>query len=594
MLKRCDIGPRQIVLDVERQLCVDKRELLLSDVFARVVASYCDHLQAKGSPHIEVVAGFRGSDGDWHNLVRLLQVLAEAPLDEAVRHTPRWAALAPTARRHELHAFVEGLYDYWRSFDRYVVLHSEPGPSGFDQRPYRSFNLTVENLTHIIRALYRDTCENITGDHPRIYRQVEAGCNVALIALRQESGLPEPCRPLLGEIPFIRQVWMAPPLIIDPPYNKRSGEFQRVGENPLDGMGIDPSEWLCFPARVGPVVIFVYFHRKFMGLGCALANLFELADDAHLRTRPHAVFVYGAPAGHMARFGELPTVFYDDPENDLLVGAVPDEDRFGYFGYLKKMILTLHNIAMMQRGRMPFHGAMTRISLRSGKSANVLIMGDTATGKSEMLEAFRILGGEQVRGLTVVADDMGSLEVTDDGRILAFGSETGAFIRLDDLQQGYVFAQVDRAIIMSPQKPNARVVVPVTTLECILRGHPVDIVLYANNYENVDAEHPVLERFDTAEQALAVFRNGAAMSKGTTTSSGLVHSYFANVFGPPQYRDVHEVLARRVFETAIDQGVYVGQIRTRLGVQGMESAGPREAARALFDVMTAAPPARPD
>jgi len=589
MLKKCDIEPRQVVLDVEKQLCDDKKGLLASDVFARVVASYCNRLCRNGSPIIEPLLAVRDAAAGWDDVVRLLQALADMPLSEAARRLPRWAAFTQAGRRYELHTFVEGLYDYWRSFDRYVVLHSEPGPSGFDQRPYRSFNLTVENLTHIIRAAYRDICENITGDHPRIYRQVEAGCNVALIALRQDSGLPESYRRLLGGIPLIRQVWMAPPLIIDPPYNKRSGEFQRISENPLAGMNIDPSEWLCFPARVGPVVIFVYFHRKFMGLGCALANLFELADDTHIRTRPHAIYVYGAPASHMARYGELPTVFYDDDENELLVGAVPDEDRFGYFGYLKKMILTLHNIVMMQRGRMPFHGAMTRIILKNGRSANILIIGDTATGKSEMLEAFRILGGEQVRGLTVVADDMGSLEVTEDGRLLGYGTETGAFIRVDDLQQGYVFAQVDRAIIMSPQKPNARVVVPVTTLECVLRGHPVDMLLYANNYENVDSEHPVLEQFTSVDQALAVFRNGAAMAKGTTTSSGLVHSYFANVFGPSQYRQVHEALAQRVFDTAIASGTYVGQIRTRLGVKGMESEGPRDAAKALFEVMTAAP-----
>ncbi len=36
---------------------------------------------------------------------------------------------------------------------------------------------------------------------------------------------------------------------------------------------------------------------------------------------------------------------------------------------------------------------------------------------------------------------------------------------------------------------------------------------------------------------LDIFREGAVMSKGTTTSSGLVHSYFANIFGPPEYKD---------------------------------------------------------
>ena len=79
------------------------------------------------------------------------------------------------------------------------------------------------------------------------------------------------------------------------------------------------------------------------------------------------------------------------------------------------------------------------------------------------------------------------------------------------------------------------------------------------------------------------------MAKGTTTASGLVHSYFANIFGPPQYKELHEGLAARVFNAAMDSGVYVGQIRTRLGIAGSETSGPQEAARALFEVMS-----RPD
>ena len=47
-------------------------------------------------------------------------------------------------------------------------------------------------------------------------------------------------------------------------------------------------------------------------------------------------------------------------------------------------------------------------------------------------------------------------------------------------------------------------------------------------------------------EALKVFRDGTSMSKGTTTSTGLVHTYFANIFGPPQYRELHEQLAGQV------------------------------------------------
>jgi len=279
-------------------------------------------------------------------------------------------------------------------------------------------------------------------------------------------------------------------------------------------------------------------------------------------------------------------VFYDDERNNVLVAAVPCEDRFAYFGYLKKMTLTLHNIVMMKRGRMPYHGAMVRILMKRGAAANILIIGDTAAGKSESLEAFRLIGEDSIREMRIIADDMGSLETTDDGRILGYGTEIGAFVRLDDLQQGYAFGQIDRAIIMSPQKVNARVVLPVTTLDDVLHGYPVDLLLYANNYEPVDGGRPIIERFATAGDALRVFRAGVTMTKGTTTATGLVQTYFANIFGPPQYKDLHERLAAKTFQAAFENGVFVGQVRTRLGLPGYEVVGPQEAAKALLELIS--------
>jgi hypothetical protein len=279
-------------------------------------------------------------------------------------------------------------------------------------------------------------------------------------------------------------------------------------------------------------------------------------------------------------------VFFEEP-GGLLVGAVPGEPRFGYFGYLKKMALTLHNIAMIKRGRLPFHGAMVRIALRSGRAATILMIGDTATGKSESLEAFRTLGAERIREMRIVADDMGSLQVGADGRVLGYGTETGAFVRLDDLQPGFAFGQMDRAIFMSPQKVNARVVLPVTSLDDILAGFPVDYILYANNFEPADEQHPVIQPLDDVEAALATFSAGAAMSKGTTSSKGLTNSYFANPFGAPQMRSLHEGLAQRTFEAAYAGGVFVGQVRTRLAIPGMESEGPKAVAKALLDLLEA-------
>ncbi len=573
---------RQVVLNTEGEICDSISELLRSPIFKRVVNQFCKMLEDKDSPLVGIFKEFNDPHDDWTGVVNLLRSLEENNLEDIARLLPKAKVFLEPETRHLLHQFVEALYDYWRHFDRFMVLRAEPGSSLHDQRPYRSFNATVEKLTHLVRAAYRDICENITGEHPTIYRQVAAGFDVALIAVpKMKAGFPEVYRSLTESIPFIRQIWIQPPLIIDPPMNKRTGQFERIDHNPFAAMRLKADEWLCYPAQVGPLVIWVYFHESFIGLGCSLANLFELASDEQLRQAPDAVFFYGVAPEVLKDYGELPTVFYDGAEGPL-VGGIPAEDRFGYFGYLKKMMLTLHNIVMMKRGLLPFHGAMLSLALRDGKTSNILLIGDTATGKSETIEALRVIGGDQIRWIDIIADDMGSLRIDENGRLLGYGTEIGAFVRLDDMQEGYAFEQIDRAILLSPQKVNSRVVVPVTTLNTLLKGYAPDYILYANNYEEISEEKPVLEFFPNVQDALTTFKTGRAMSKGTTTSSGLTQCYFANVFGPTQYQDLHEPLALKFFAAAYRSGVKVGQLRTRLGLPGFETQGPAEAARQLM------------
>jgi len=582
--KTLQIYGRQVVLHTAGSLCGSAGELVASDFFLGFLGSFLEHLKAVDHPVLEQMHQQGEAALSVEQWQQLFAAICEQPLEDAALRLPHAVDFLAPQRRKALLEFLEAFYDYWRAHDRYMVLSTEAGPGGADQRPYRAFNASIEAFTQMVRGLYRDFCENVSGDHPRVYRQVPAGCNAGFIAAPRASPMPPELRATLAGIPFIRQVWIDPPMILDPSSNTRTGSFREVERNPVQGLELKPEEWLCYPAQVGPMVIFLYFHLQFVGQGCALANLFPMATDRQIAAGPDAVFLYGVPSATLAAFGEVPTVFFQDPSG-LLIGAVPGEPRFGYFGYLKKMALTLHNVAMIKQGRMPFHGAMVRIQLRSGRTASVLIIGDTATGKSESLEAFRTLGAGRIREMRIVADDMGSLSVSPEGKLRGFGTETGAFVRLDDLQLGYAFGSMDRAIFMSPQKVNARVVLPVTTLDEVLAGYPVDFLLYANNFEPVAEGQPVLERFPDLETALEVFSAGKAMSKGTTSSTGLTGSYFANPFGAPQFRELHEVLARRTFEAAFAAGVYVGQIRTRLAIPGMESEGPHAVASALLEVL---------
>ena len=92
--------------------------------------------------------------------------------------------------------------------------------------------------------------------------------------------------------------------------------------------------------------------------------------------------------------------------------------------------------------------------------------------------------------------------------------------------------------------------------------------------------------FHSVEQAISVFREGAAMAKGTTTLTGLVHSYYANIFGPAQYKKQHDRLAHELFDNAFKTGIFVGQLRTRLGIPGFETQGPQQASQALLKAIS--------
>ena len=95
---------------------------------------------------------------------------------------------------------------------------------------------------------------------------------------------------------------------------------------------------------------------------------------------------------------------------------------------------------------------------------------------------------------------------------------------------------------MNPDKINARLVMPVATYKDISKGIPIDLFLYANNYEDVEDGGKYLNYFENPEDAIEVFKTGARMAKGTTTETGLVESFFANPFGPAQKQDETNVL----------------------------------------------------
>ncbi len=573
---------RKIIIGTNGRLCDTSSEVIHSKLFHEIVSKGIKKLYDKNSIYTQKLE-IKHTDEQIRQIVDLLELLSKNHISivRNIRPDAEHLLKHPT----ELNNVLEFLYNYWREFERYIVCDSES--DNLDERPYRTFDETVERLTHLVRKIYRDISENVISQHPRTYRQVNSGAEFACISYPEKEIFGSNTKfDKIKDIPLIRQIMMNPPLILETPMNKRKGQFIEIKQNPLDLVTLNQNEWLCYPAKVGDLLIFIYFHQKFFELGFSACNLFEIAPKEELNRKPDAIYLYGVTEGSLDNLAEMPTVFYEDKENDMFIGAVPRDDEFGYFGYLKKMVLTLHNSIKIKKGILPFHGSLVEISLQNGKRASILMIGDTGAGKSETLEAYKQLGGDLISETTIISDDMGSIKIEDDGTVKGIGTEIGAFLRLDDLQPGYAFGQIDRSILMNAHQTNARIILPVAFYATVLKGTPIDYIFYANNYEEVSEDKPVIEKIPNAEKALEIFSQGNVMSKGTTTTTGLVSSYFANIFGPVQYKEEHDQIAEKYFNYFYQQEVFVGQIRTQLGIQGMEHEGPEIAARELIEMIS--------
>jgi hypothetical protein len=573
--------PDKFILRVRGRMCNNTEELLKSEPFKAFFQHFLNTLKRQQSKLLNIFPDKQFDEDTAQLMLDTLFYLNSLPGEKVIKLVDGSDIFFKDTQ--VFNEFVEQLYNYWRRLHRLVICDSVF--DRLDKKPYRTFNDTVESLMHLVRSSYRNIQENITGIHPKIYRQVSAGAEIGAIALPKKMKYPNSDYKILDEIFVIRQVLIYPPMIFNTPNNKRKGRFARIEKNPLAGLSLNPKEWLGYPAKVGPLLIMIYFPLNFFELGFSLSNLFELADENDLKKKPDAVYLYGTPPEFKVGVDGNETVFFDDEDHKMLVATVPMEDEYAYFGYLKKMILTLHNIIRMKDGFLPFHGAMIQLTMRNKEPYTVVILGDSGAGKSESIEALRLMAGDDIEDMLIVADDMGSIGIDKEGRLVGYGTEMGAFVRLDDLQSGYALGQIDRTIIMNPDKVNARVVMPVSRYEYIMKGTPIDCMLYANNYEPLDKEHPVIDQFENSKDALDVFRKGSVMSKGTTATHGLVQNYFANIFGPPQYRDLHEGLAEKYFNEMFSRKIFVGQIRTQLGIHGEEQSGPKTAAKALLEMI---------
>lgn len=576
MLQEFTISEGKAILNFTLKYCDNRQKILNSYGFKRTIEVFIEKIKREEVIIYDYFSKAFKSDEDFANdLISVFKLLTVCNSEEVVHVDNKYAIFFED--KDIFIELIELLYTFWRKLNRFAIVHNSSIGNGLQSV---RFIQASELFNELVLSLYRRIEETVMGYQHRVYRQLTAGVNAGLNLSDVNWNCPIEYNGLKN-IPFITSVVFNPPFITYTKRNTRDGIFQEHFENPAKGVILSENDWFLYPAKVGNMLTFVYFHKDFMVHGFGLSNLFELAtEDEYIGKKPDIIYLFGYPDGQE----EKRTFYYKDTKNDILVGYANHCDEIDYFGYMKKMLLTLHNVKQMAQGNLPIHGAMVNIALKNGKTSNIIIMGDSGAGKSESLEAFRSLNDKYIRHMRIIFDDMGYLKKEEDGTIKGYGTETGAFVRVDDLDPSYAFEQLDRGIYSNPDKVNARVTIPAATYEIISRGYKVDYILYANNYADSIEK---IRFFSNLEDAIKTFEDGARKAKGTTTEKGLVKSYFANPFGPVQERELASKLIREFFTDMKNNDVKIGEIHTSLAIEGRTKDGPKEAAEELFTLINA-------
>jgi hypothetical protein len=461
---------------------------------------------------------------------------------------------------------MNAFFRYWLSLARFAYL-DDKGKNALGSLKPRMLFLR-KSVFHIYNAIKTNLFEKDITLETDYSAGFLAGFTLRKIAIPYPDNYSS-----LNNIPFISAADLNLPYSATTKTNKRIGIYQPMLTNPVERSFLDPHTWLCLPLWCGTSLVYFYFSYKYASTVLGTLNLFEKADIEDCTRKPDIVIVFGGDKLHTTG------TYYEDEENKMMVGYVSDIPDADYFGYVKKLILTLHNLRMIRQRALPIHGSMVRITLKGGKSVNLVIMGDSGAGKSESIEAFRHLAKEYLDSITIVFDDMGTL-FYEKGKVTAAGTEIGAFVRLDDLELGYAFSHLNDALMYNVAESNSRLVYPCTSYEEVIHHYPVDMFLYANNYED-KADNLLI--FDDYQDLVSVCEEGKRRAKGTTGEVGLVASYFANPFGPVQEKEATHELVLQDFAALEKGGTTLGVIYTKLAVDGHERSGPEEAAKSLLE-----------
>ncbi|MDA8087674.1 MAG: hypothetical protein M0Z75_13330, partial [Nitrospiraceae bacterium] len=207
-------------MDYARVYCDTPEKLLKSPLFFDLMDRFIEKTAAKGSSLfaflLEALPKTKRDDLAGY-LVSLFRLLASYSPEEIVSMNRDFEPVL--ARREELHELVEELYNFWRRFERFLYLEAPKRQEATNSELHGvQFIKSNEEFKNLVLYVYRRVAENITGNSPRVYRQLPSGANMGML-IEQVDWLCPALYQSLSQVPFIRLSLVNPPVILYPHSN---------------------------------------------------------------------------------------------------------------------------------------------------------------------------------------------------------------------------------------------------------------------------------------------------------------------------------------------------------------------------------------
>ncbi|KKR23510.1 MAG: hypothetical protein UT55_C0090G0001 [Candidatus Peregrinibacteria bacterium GW2011_GWE2_39_6] len=302
----------------------------------------------------------------------------------------------------------------------------------------------------------------------------------------------------------------------------------------------DPDKYTLKMMQIGPKRVLLVLNKGFESQLMQdyrlnpQYSLTDIAPEGLDQVNPECIYFMGIPEHVMGSSSKVGYYFDKTASGENLpVGWVTTDMLHEYTGYLKKPALTLVNELVLDMGGLPIHGSAFTITTKDGRTKTVVLGGDSGAGKSETLTAMtekviaELGGPDNIQYIDLLAGDMVSLWIDDDGDFSVMGTEQGDFMRMKDIgqnwQERYKYL-IDFASSTNLGDANAREMISgLCDIEKFTHLNKVDVLAAVNNSQEPPGGNPYQLVENPAELLTNTFILGERIEKKTSGDQPNLH-----------------------------------------------------------------------